>query len=161
REQILCFGALRGGAIERGVGNDFVADGNVEAGAKLAQFFFVQLFLLVGDVAAFTGFTEAVAFNGFGEDDGGLAFVFGGGFVSGIDFSRVMPAAVHAMKLLVGEMVDHPQQLRVGAKEVFADVTAGSDGVLLVFAIDGFFHAFEEQAIGIGFEERIPVGAPD
>ena len=53
------------------------------------------------DVAAFAGFAEAVAFDGFGENDRRLAFVFQRGFVGGINFLRVVTAAQQFANLLV------------------------------------------------------------
>src|SRR6266478_2655378 len=73
--------------------------------AKLAKLFFVQLFLLVRDVAAFTGFAQAVAFYRFGENDRGLTLVFHCGLVGGVHLSRVMTAAQQFVNLVVGQVV--------------------------------------------------------
>jgi hypothetical protein len=53
------------GPKEGSLGNLLVADRDTEASTELAQLFFVQLFLLMRDIAAFSGFTQAVAFYGF------------------------------------------------------------------------------------------------
>src|SRR5262249_37607735 len=42
-----------------------------------------------------------------------------------------------------------------------ADVRAGFGLVALVLAVDRFIHTFDEQAIVILGEERVPVAAPD
>ena len=89
----LVSGLSGGGPIERRLRDLFVADRNVEARAELAQLLLVQLLLLMRDVAAFAGFAEAIAFDGFGENDRGLALVFHRGFVSGINFRRIVAAA--------------------------------------------------------------------
>ncbi len=44
---------------------------------------------------------------------------------------------------------------------MLADVRAGFDDELLEFAIKHFAHAFDEQAIRIAIEQRIPVAAPE
>ena len=126
---------------ERRLGNLLIADRDAEPGAELAQFLFVELLLLVRDVAAFAGFAQAVALDGLGQDDRGPALVFDGGFVGGVDFARVVAAAQQLVDLLVGEVVHQLEQLRVFAEEMPAGVAAGLDGVFLVIAVDGLFHA--------------------
>ena len=41
------------------------------------------------------------------------------------------------------------------------DVGAGLDGILLVIAVDGFFHALLGAGRLVGLDQRIPVGTPD
>jgi hypothetical protein len=67
----LRFGAFRKRTEEGCLSDFFVADRNAEPSAELAQFFFVQFFLLMRDVAAFAGFAQAVAFDGLGQDNSG------------------------------------------------------------------------------------------
>ena len=105
RADICVSGLSGGGTIERRLGDFLVADRNVEARAEFAQFLFVQLFLLMRNVAAFAGFAQAVALDGLGENDRRLAFVFHGGFVGGINFARVVTAAQQLVNLLVGQMI--------------------------------------------------------
>src|SRR4029077_14215763 len=83
--QIVDFLAVVGRAIERNIADIAIAEGNAKARAELAEFVLVEFHLLVGDVLAFAGFTEAVTFNRARQDDGGAALVFEGGFVGGID----------------------------------------------------------------------------
>ena len=47
------------------------------------------------------------------------------------------------------------------AEEVVADVLARLDDILLELAVDDFFHPPDEQTAAVGFEDRIPIGAPD
>ena len=58
-------------------------------------------------------------------------------------------------------MLDHCGQFGVGAEEVVADVAAVGDRVLLVLTIDDFVHALGQAAVGVLFQERVPVVAPD
>ncbi len=44
---------------------------------------------------------------------------------------------------------------------MLADVGAGFDDELLVFAVNHFSHALDQQALGIPLEDRIPIAAPD
>ena len=76
RAQILDFAAVLGRPIERRFGELIVADRNAEARTKLAEFFLVELLLLVRDVSAFAAFAKAVALDGSREDHGGRALVF-------------------------------------------------------------------------------------
>ena len=160
-KKILGFRAVRRRAVEGRFGDFFVGDRDVETRAKFAQLLFVQFFLLMRDVAAFAGFAQAIAFDGLGQDHRRLAFVFHRGFVGGINFFRIVAAAQQFVDLVVGQMIDHLQQLGIFAKEMFARVAAGLDRIFLIIAIDGFFHALEQQALFIGCEQRIPIGAPD
>src|SRR5437899_10823196 len=43
---------------------------------------------------------------------------------------------------------------------MLADVRARFDDQLLVFAVDEFAHALDEQAFGVAFEDGIPLAAP-
>src|SRR5205823_10881621 len=47
------------------------------------------------------------------------------------------------------------------AEEVFPDVGATLDGVLLVLAVDGGVHLVEEDAIHVAGQELVPLRAPD
>ena len=92
--EILHFRAVIGRFVEFGVGGGLVGYGNVETAAEFDQFRFVEFFLLMRDVAPFAGLAQSVAFDGMREDDGGRAAVFDGGLVGGVDFRRIVPAAV-------------------------------------------------------------------
>ena len=115
----------------------------------------------MGDVFAFASFAEAIALDGAGEDDGRAAFVFGGGFVGGVNFARIVAAEAQAAQFVVGERLDEFQQARIGAEEMLANVGAGFDDELLVFAVDQFAHALDEQAFGVAVEDGIPLAAPE
>ena len=58
-----------------------------------------------------------------------------------------MAAAQQLANLFVGQMIHHLEQFGIFAEEMLADVAAGLDGILLVIAVDGFFHALEQQAV--------------
>ncbi len=92
-QQILGFGTVQRRAIEGRFDDFFVGDRNVEATAELAQLPLVQFLLLMGDVAAFAGFAQAVAFDGLGKNNRGPAFVFHRGLVGGVNFLRIVAAA--------------------------------------------------------------------
>ena len=72
---------------------------------------FVHLLLLVGDVLAFARLAQAVALDGPGEDDRRLALVLDGRLVGGVDLDRIVAAEVQRLRLLVGQVLDHLQQL--------------------------------------------------
>src|SRR5713101_2431552 len=148
-------------AVKGRVGAIVVADGNAEARAKFAQFVFVELLLLVGDVLAFADFAQAVAFDGARQDDGGRALVLDGGAVGGVDLARVMPAQAEFAKGLVGNFFDQFQQARIASEEMLADVSAGLDNEFLIFAVNDFAHTTDEQTFGVPFEDGIPIASPD
>ena len=101
---------------------------------------FVELLLLVGDVLAFAGFAEAVALDRAGEDDGRLPLVLDRGLVGVVDLDRVVAAEPQPLQLVVGQVLDHVEQPRIGAEEVLAEVGARFDRVLLILAVDDLAH---------------------
>ena len=98
--QVLHLRAVVGRTVEGRVRAGFVADGNFEARAEGGDFVFVEFLLLVRNVAAFAGFAEAVAFDGVGEDQRGLALVFERRFVGVVDLLRIVAAAAQLEALL-------------------------------------------------------------
>src|SRR5439155_24770247 len=100
-QKIFRFAVPRCGAEKWRFGDFFVADRDAEALSELAEFLFVELLLLMRDVAAFTGFAQTVALDCLRQNHRGLSFVFNGGFVSGIDFSRIIAAPQQLVDLLV------------------------------------------------------------
>ena len=85
-----------------------------------------SLLLLVRDVLAFARFAEAVALDRAREDDGRLALVLGRRLVGVVDLHRIVAAEPQPLQLIVGEVLDHLEQPRVGAEEVLAQVGAAS-----------------------------------
>ena len=72
-----------------------------------------------------------------------------------------MTAERELLQLVVGQVLDHVEQPRIGAPEVLADVGARLDGVLLVLPVDDLAHALDEQTVAILGQQRIPLAAPD
>ena len=91
----------------------------------------------------------------------GAALVLDRGLVGVVDLDRIVPAERHLLQLVVGEVLDHVEQPRIGAPEVLANVGARLDGVLLILAVDDLAHALDEQAVAILREQRIPLAAPE
>ncbi len=159
--QIFNFRAVFGRTIEWNFDAILIGERNVEARAEDAELFFVELFLLVRDVFAFTSFAEAVALDRAGEDDGRAALVFRSGFVGGVNFPRIVTTETQAAELFVAQRFDKFEQARIGAEETLADVRAGFHDELLVFAVNKFAHTFDEQTFGVAREDVIPLGAPE
>ena len=134
--------------------------GNAEARAERAQVRLVHLLLLVRDVLALTRLAHAVALDGAREDDGRLPLRFVGALVGVVDLRRIVAAEAQALQLVVGQVLDHVEQPRIGAEEVLAEVGTRLDGVFLVLAVDDLAHPLREQAVVILGEQRIPVAAP-
>ena len=47
------------------------------------------------------------------------------GLIGGVNFARIMPAQAERANLLVGVVLNHGEQTRIGAKDVLADVGTG------------------------------------
>ena len=99
--KVFHFGAVFRRLVERGGGHIIVRDRNAKPRAEFVEFLFVQFFVVVGDVAAFAGFTEAIALDRFGKNDRGLAFVLNGGLKCGEDLFRIVTAATELNQFFV------------------------------------------------------------
>jgi len=84
-----------------------------------------------------------------------------GGLEGGVDLFRIVPASTQLLDLLVGQALDHLEQPWVRAKEMFPGVGPRLDAVLLIVAVDGFFHALDQQAVHVAGQKRVPAVAPD
>src|SRR5205823_569614 len=92
-EQVLHLPAVVGRLVEARLRYLLVRQGHAEPRAELAQLLLVELLLLVRDVPALAGLTQAVALDRGGEDDRRRAGVLGGGLEGGVDLLRVVAAA--------------------------------------------------------------------
>ena len=63
--------------------------------------------------------------------------------------------------LLVGQVLDHLLQARVGTEEVLAVVGAGLDRQGLELAVGRAVHLVDEGAVGVAGEQVVPLAAPD
>ena len=116
----------------------FVGERELEPIAEVEQRLLFELFGLMGKVAAFAAIAHAVALDGFGEDDGGLAVAFVGAAIGVIDFHRIVATARERTQLLVRHVFHHGGGFRILAEEVLADVRASLGFVGLEFAVDDF-----------------------
>ena len=160
-EQILCLGAVKSGTIKRRIDDLLVADRDIEPGAEFAKFLFVELFLLVRNVAALARFAQAVAFDGLGENDGGLTLVFHRGFVGGIHLARVVTTAEQFANLVVGQVIHQLEQFGVFTEEMFARMASRLDRVFLIIAVHRFLHALQQKALRVLGKQFVPIRAPD
>ena len=115
----------------------------------------------MGDVLAFAGFTQTIAFDRLGQDDGRRPRVIHGSAVSGMDFDGIMPAEAHACQLLIREMLDHLQQPGITAEQVLAEVGSALDEVFLILSVADFAQPPDQQAIAVVLNQGVPIGAPD
>ena len=161
RLHIFDFCAVVGRTIERSIVQFVVGYGNAEARTEHLQLVFVQFFLLVGDVLAFARFAEAVAFDGLGKNDRGLSGVVDRGAECGVNFDGIVAAETHARELIVGKMLDHLQQARIGAEEVLAEIGSAFDEIFLILSVADFAQPPHQYSVAVVLDEAIPVGAPD
>jgi hypothetical protein len=138
-----------------------VGQRQAEAVAELLQVGLAHLLLLVGDVLALAGLAHAVALDGLGEDDGGLALVLRRRVVGRVDLLRVVAAAGQGPDLVVRHVGDHGLQLGVLAEEVLAHVGAVLRLEVLVLAVDRLLHPAQQDAAAVAGDQRVPAGAPD
>ena len=101
-QQVLGFRAVERRAVKGRLDDFFIGQWYVEAGAKLAQLAFVELLLLMGDIATFAGFAQSVTLDRLRENHRRRAFVFDRGFIGGVHFHRIMTAAQQLANLVVG-----------------------------------------------------------
>ena len=76
------------------------------------------------------------------------------------DLDGIVAAESQALQLIVGQVLDHLQQPRIGAEEVLAEEGARFDGVLLILPVHDLAHPLREQSVVVAREELIPVAAP-
>src|SRR2546430_15410069 len=98
-QQILRLGTVERRTIKRRIDDLLVADRDVEPRAEFAKLLFVELFLLVRNVAALAGFAQAVAFHRLGEDDRGLTLVFLAKTVKGYGLGEAGRSEEHTSEL--------------------------------------------------------------
>ena len=161
RAQILRVFAVVGGFVERRLRDVFVGNGNPELVAERTQLVFVELLLLVRDVLALAALAQPVALDGPGQNHGRQSLVVDRGLVRRVHLLGVVATALQVAHLLVGQVLDHLQEARVGAEEVLANVVARFGHVLLELSVDDFAQALHQDAFGVGREQRIPVAARD
>ena len=115
---------------------------------------------LVGGVAALDVGAERPPLDGLGQDHRGCPLLLGGGLVGGVELPVVVATAGEVADLVVGEVVDHLAQARVGSEEVLPGVAAVLHGVALELAVDGGVHLLEEDAVDVDLEQLVPLRAP-
>ena len=86
--------------------------------------------------------------------------MFDRGFIRSVNFNRVVPAETQPAQMLVRERLDELQELRARSEKMFAHVGAGGNHELLVFAVNHFAHALDQQAFRVALENGIPLRAP-
>ncbi len=96
------FGTVVGRTVKGRVVQFFVRNRNTEARTEDAQFVFVQLFLLMGNVLAFASFTKSVALDGFCQDHRRLALCSTAALYAAWTLIGIVPAEAHAGELFVG-----------------------------------------------------------
>src|SRR5436305_5832687 len=104
--EIFHLGAVFWRLIERRAGDFFIGNRNAEPRAKLVQLLFVQLLVVVRDVAALARFAQAVSLDRLGQNDRRLALVFDRDVEGRENFLGIVPAAAELLQLFVGVVFD-------------------------------------------------------
>src|ERR1039458_253454 len=100
-EQGLRLGTVQRRTVKRRLRHFFIADRHAKALAKLAQLLFVHLLLLVADVAALTGFAEAVSLDGLRENHRRRALVLHRRLERCVNLLWIVAAAYELVNLVV------------------------------------------------------------
>ena len=92
---------------------------------------------------------HAIALNGLGENHGRLTCVLCRCRESGINFIRIMTAAIQTPDIIITHARNHLKQLGMFAKEMIAHEFSIIGFERLVFTVDGFFHDLAQDAFFI------------
>src|SRR5580704_13971079 len=115
----------------------------------------------MGDVLALASLAQAIALNGFRQNDRRRAAVLYSCFICSVDFDGIVSSQPHARELFVGKMLDHLEQTGVGSEEVLTEVSAALDEIFLILTVADLAHAPDQQTVTIASDESVPVAAPD
>ena len=154
-------GTLSRRTIERHLRDLRIGQGNREPGAKQLQLVFVELLLLVRDVATLASLAEAIPLDRPGQDDGRGTGVLDGGLERRMHLHGVMTTQAKLLQLGVGEVRNQLQELRRAPPEMLANIGTRFNRVLLVLPVDRLAHTANEGAIWITGQQRIPITAPN
>src|SRR6202043_4291499 len=64
-------------------------------------------------------------------------------------------------QLLIGQMLNHLQQPRIGAEQVLPEVGSALNKIFLILPIADFAQAPNQQPVAVVLNQAVPVGAPD
>src|SRR5208282_2794392 len=112
-------------------------------------------------VLAFARFAEAVSLDGLSENDGRLADVIYGSAEGRVHFDWIVPSQSHACQLIVGQVLNHLQQARIGSEQVLAEIGSAFDEILLVLTVANLAQTLDQQAVAVVLNEAVPIGTPD
>jgi len=159
--QVLHFGTVVLRPVERQGVNIIIGNGDAEAAAEMAQFLFIQLFLLVSDVPALAGLAHAIPFDGASQNNRRRAIMLYRSFVCGIYLDRIMATQPHLFQFFIRIILHHFKQTGIRAVKMLADISAAAYRVILVIAVHHLVHAPLQQTLCVFCQQRIPVAAPD
>src|SRR5580692_10207149 len=115
----------------------------------------------MGDVLALASLAQAIALNGFRQNDRRRAAVLHRCLVCSVDFDGIVASQPHACQLFVGKMLDHLKQAGIGSEEVLPEISAALDEIFLILTVTDLAHAPDQQTVAIASDESVPVAAPD
>ena len=158
--QVLHLGRVIGRFVKRDVCDLAVWHRNIETVAKGLDVFVGEFLGLVDIVFALAAFAHAKTFDGFDQQDCGLAFVVHRCVVGGVHFFGIMATAAQLKYFFVTHVRHHCRRARVFAKEVFAHISAVIGFHGLVVAIERIHHELAQRAVFVACQERVPTAAP-
>ena len=132
-----------------------------ESIAEGEQLHFRELLRLMRRVRRLNRRAECPALHRLRQDHRWCTLMCNGGGVGGVDLPVVVSAAAEFHKIVVAEVPHQLLEEGLRAEEVFSNIGAASDGVLLEFTINGCIHLADELAVVILRQKIVPLASPD
>ena len=138
-----------------------IRDGHTESRAELPQLLLIHLFLLMGDVASFPGFSQAVTFDRLRQNHGRLDL----GVPRPPCRRRKLSVDRDRRAAVCGFARRNRwppfEQPGIGAEEMFASEGAAFHRIFLISAVDDFAHPLHQQTFVVLRQQWIPIAAPN
>ena len=114
----------------------------------------------MGCILRLPGVSHAITLNGLRQDHRRLPGMFRGCMIGRINFVRIVAATVKPINVIVAEVLDHLQQLRIFGEKIIPYVLATLCFEVLIFAVHCGIHSTLHQALTVFREQRIPMPPP-
>ncbi len=104
---------------------------------------------------------HAVTLDRLGKNHRWLALMVNGCVIGRVNFIGVMASAIQPIDIVVREVLNQLEQIRVLGKEVIADIATALSFEILKLAVHGKIHLLLEQSLVVLGEQRVPVSPPN
>ena len=114
----------------------------------------------MGFVTGFARLTGAVSLDRHGQNDGGSLHLLTGCRVGRVDLVGVMTAAIEVHDVLIAQILNQLEGLRIFAEEMFAGIGTPIEFAVLKLPITDIVHDFLQQPALIALDQGIPFASP-